>query len=132
MRLLQGCISLALALFMCACATGNGAGRLETSVLPAPDLLTTVADQPDYRLGPNDLLNVVVFQVQDLERDVRVDNAGHISLPLIGTVSAAGSTAMELQARIEAAYRSRFLQDPQVSVFVKEYARRRITVDGAV
>lgn len=132
MTLLRGCIGLAMALLMCACATGKRQGRSEAPELPAPETFMAVVGRPDYRIGPNDLLNVMVFQVKDLERDVRVDNDGQISLPLIGSVAAAGSSTKELQARIEAGYRSRFLQDPQVSVFVKEFASRRVTVDGAV
>jgi len=121
-----------MALLMCACATGKNVTGSEASQLPVPDPLAPVGVRPDYRIGPNDLINVMVFQVQDLDREVRVDNAGQISLPLIGSVPAAGSTAMELQARIEAGYRSRFLQDPQVTVFVKDFASRRVTVEGAV
>jgi len=91
-----------------------------------------VEARADYRIGPDDLLNVKVFQVQDLDREVRVDNAGHISLPLIGSIAAAGSSTEELRVRIETSYRSRFLQNPQVSVLVKEFASRRVTVEGAV
>ena len=96
---------------------------------PAADV---VDERTGYRIGPDDLLNVVVFQVADLERDVRVDNAGQISLPLIGVVDAAGLSASELAGSIEARYRQRYLQDPQVSVFVKEAAAKRVTVEGAV
>ncbi len=132
MTLVRVCISLAMSVLLCACATGNGAGRSQALELPVPGPLTTTPVRPDYRIGPNDLINVKVFRVEDLDREVRVDNRGQVSLPLIGNVDAAGSTARELQARIEAAYLSRFLQDPQVSVFVTDFASRRVTVEGAV
>ena len=132
MTLVRVFMGLASGVLVCACATGSDRGRSQASELPVPGPMESVAPRPDYRIGPNDLLNVVVFQVADLERDVRVDNAGQITLPLIGSVDAAGTTPKELQMRIEADYRSRFLQNPQVSVFVKEFASRRVTVEGAV
>jgi polysaccharide export outer membrane protein len=73
-----------------------------------------------------------VFQVEDLDREVRVDNAGEISLPLIGSVLASGSTVPELQAEIAGLYGARYLQNPQVSVLVKESGSQRVTVSGEV
>ncbi len=116
--------------FLTACAAAPSRTTAPTAVFePAADV---ASERRGYRIGPDDLLNVVVFQVADLERDVRVDNAGQISLPLIGVVDAAGLSAAELAGRIEARYRQRYLQDPQVSVFVKEAAAKRVTVEGAV
>ena len=100
--------------------------------LPPADPVATNLGQPEYRIGPSDLLSVSVFQTPDLDRDVRVNNAGQVSLPLIGAVMAAGKTVDELQAEIAARYGSRFLQQPQVSVFIKEFASQRVTVEGAV
>jgi polysaccharide export outer membrane protein len=102
------------------------------SQLPQADPVGVALGQPEYHIGPNDLLSVSVFQTPDLDRDVRVNNAGQVSLPLIGAVAAAGRTADELQADIAARYGSRFLQNPQVSVFIKEFASQRVTVEGAV
>ena len=125
-------MSLALAGMLSACATGIAPGAAGSRELPAPDPAAAIVVRPEYQIGPNDLLSIVVFQVKDLEREVRVDNAGQISLPLIGSVMAAGATVSELQARIAERYRERFLQDPQVSVFVKDQASQRVTVEGAV
>ncbi|MBA3487476.1 MAG: polysaccharide export protein [Lysobacter sp.] len=107
-------------------------GELPSGELPLPDPALVPTGRPEYRIGPNDLLNVVVFQVQDLERDVRVNNAGEISLPLVGTILAGGKSVQELQNLIAAGYGARFLEAPQVSVFVKEFSRQRVTVEGAV
>lgn len=101
-------------------------------MLPQGDAVADAVGRPEYRIGPSDLLTVTVFQVEDLDREVRVNNAGHISLPLIGVIEAAGLTVNELQAQIEARYAADYLQDPQVSVFVKEFASQRVTVSGAV
>lgn len=100
--------------------------------LPPGDPLSDALGRPEYRIGPGDLLKVQVFQVEDLDRDVRVDNAGRISLPLIGSVEAAGSGVAQLQDRIAARYRERYLRDPQVSVSLQESPTQRVTVGGAV
>jgi polysaccharide export outer membrane protein len=94
--------------------------------------VTAAIGRPEYRIGPSDLLSVTVFQTKDLDREVRVDNAGQVSLPLIGAVEAAGRTAHELEADLATRYGARYLQDPQISVFVKEFASQRVSVDGAV
>jgi polysaccharide export outer membrane protein len=96
------------------------------------DPVAAAIGRPEYRIGPSDLLSVTVFQTKDLDREVRVDNAGQVSLPLIGTVEAAGRTAHELEADLATRYGARYLQDPQISVFVKEFASQRVTVEGAV
>jgi polysaccharide export outer membrane protein len=102
------------------------------SQLPQADPVAAELGQPEYRIGPSDLISISVFQTPDLDHDVRVNNAGQVSLPLIGAVDAAGKTVDELRAEIASRYGSRFLQNPQVSVFVKEFASQRVTVEGAV
>ncbi|ESX65409.1 GumB protein [Mesorhizobium sp. LSHC420B00] len=83
-------------------------------------------------MSPNDVLEVNVFQVDNLNRTVQVDAGGQISLPLIGTVIAAGKTVRQLEQEIETAYGSNYLQSPDVTVFVKESIGQRVTVDGEV
>src|SRR6185295_13919778 len=78
-----------------------------------------VAD--DYRIGPSDLLEIQVFGVDTLKRDVRVNSRGAISLPLIGTVIVGGLTGDEAEQLIAQKYEKDYLQDPQVSIFIKEY-----------
>lgn len=86
----------------------------------------------EYRVGPNDLIDVEVFDMESLKRTVRVNAAGAISLPLIGAVAVAGLTSQEVEARIAARYGEKYLQHPQVSIFIKEYTSERITIEGAV
>lgn len=97
--------------------------------LPAPQNTQNGSEQP---LSPNDVLEVSVFQVDNLNRTVQVDAAGQISLPLIGTVTAAGKTVRQLEKEIETAYGAKYLQSPDVTIFVKESIGQRITVDGEV
>lgn len=118
------------AVLLSACASRGDVAQ--APALPVVDPVTEVLGQPEYRVGPHDLLTVTVFQIKDLDREVRVNNAGQISLPLIGGVQAAGRTVAELEADIARLYGARYLQDPQVTLFVKEFSSQRVTVNGAV
>ncbi|RAZ91722.1 polysaccharide export protein [Mesorhizobium hawassense] len=108
----------------------SGGGALQiVKDLPAPQNSQNGSEQP---LSPNDVLEVDVFQVDNLNRTVQVDASGEISLPLIGTVTAAGKTVRQLEKEIETAYSANYLQSPDVTIFVKESIGQRITVDGEV
>ena len=86
----------------------------------------------DYRIGARDLLEIRVLDVEDLENTtVRVTEDGRISLPYIGELLAQGLTRIELEDALETALK-RFINDPQVSVFVREYESQRVSVIGAV
>nr|WP_254201262.1 polysaccharide biosynthesis/export family protein [Lysobacter sp. MMG2] len=108
------------------------AGREELDSLPAADSVVDALGRSEYRIGPSDLLTVTVFQVDDLNREVRVNNAGLISLPLVGAVDVAGRTVGEIEELLAERYSERYLRTPQVSVFVKEFSSQRVTVSGAV
>lgn len=86
----------------------------------------------EYRIGPSDLIEISVFQVPDLSKTVRVSAQGALTLPLVGRVEAGGLTAQELEALIAKKLSESYLQDPQVSVFIKEYISQRVTVEGSV
>jgi polysaccharide export outer membrane protein len=129
-----------LAMLLAGCAGSGGtrrsAGNAVAGIdLPPPD--TTAASgayegASDYRIGAQDLLQISVFGVQDLDKEVRVNSNGQISLPLVGGVMAGGKTIPELEADLAKKYADGFLQNPQVSVFVKEYTSQRVTLEGAV
>ena len=99
------------------------------SELPTPQ---NTADGTERPIAPGDILEVSVFQVPDLSRTVQVDDAGRVSLPLIGVVPAAGKSVRTFENDIILAYGRDYLQSPQISVFVKESAANRVTVDGEV
>lgn len=86
----------------------------------------------DYRVGPNDLIEVDIFEMENLKRTVRVNAAGAISLPLIGHVVIGGMTSQEIESHIADRYSEKYLQNPQVSIFIKEFTSERITIEGAV
>ena len=85
-----------------------------------------------YRIGPQDVIQVSVFMVPELSRTVQISDAGAANLPLIGEVPVAGKTGREVEQDITRLLKAKYLQKPQVSVFVKEYNSQRITVEGAV
>ena len=86
----------------------------------------------EYRISPQDIIDVSVYQVPDLNRSVQVDASGMAGLPLLGGVQAGGRTVRELEGDIAKRLGARYLQSPQVAVFVKDAAGLRVTVDGAV
>lgn len=86
----------------------------------------------EYRVGPNDLLDIEVLNLENGKRTVRVNQAGYVTLPLIGAVTVAGLTQQQVEEQIATMYGDKYLQNPQVSVFIREFTTERITVDGAV
>lgn len=111
------------------------APRSGATSLPAPDTTTAAGayeGASDYRIGAQDLLEISVFGVDSLNRTVRVNSNGQISLPLIGGVQAGGRTIPELERDIGEKLAQDYLQNPQVTVFVKEFTSQRITLEGAV
>lgn len=129
---------LAIALSLSACAGGEkpplgGAANLQVldmTELPPP--VDAGEGDVEYRIGAYDRLTIDVFGVEDLGREVQVDGAGRIALPLAGTIQAGGSTPFELAQRISARLQERYVRDPQVSVNLKEAISQVVTVDGEV
>jgi len=103
---------------------GNAPGNLAQPSGPLAD--------PNYVLGPEDVINIDVFNVPELSKNVRVANDGMISLPLIGRVQAAGLTAEELRKELADKWGENYLQDPQVTVFINEFKAKPVSVIGAV
>ena len=86
----------------------------------------------DYKIGPEDLLEISVFEDDKLNKTVRVSSQGNISLPLLGILRVKGLTANELEKEIRDLLAEKYFKDPHVSVFIREYRNQRISVMGAV
>lgn len=112
-------------------AQGTAAFKVPAAMgaLPKSESITSI---PNYKITASDLLEIEVFGVEDLKRTVRVNTAGSISIPLVGMVQVAGLTATEAEAAIAMRYGADYLQNPQVSIFIKEFTNQRVTIDGAV
>ena len=86
----------------------------------------------DYKIGPEDLIEISVFEEEKLNKTVRVSSQGNISLPLLGVLRVKGLTSNELEKETRELLAEKYFQDPHVSVFIKEYRSQRISVIGAV
>lgn len=86
----------------------------------------------EYRIGAKDLLEIKVFGIDELNQTVRVSEEGKISLPLLGEIEVEGLTQNGLVLRLEELLREKYLQDPRVSIFIREYQSKRVSLLGAV
>jgi polysaccharide export outer membrane protein len=93
----------------------------------------TAVDQAALSIGPGDLLDLSVYHVPELLLKVRVDTNGYVSLPLIGDLKLSGVTVRDAQLRIaHMLVNLELVKQPQVSLFVEEFATQGITVYGEV
>lgn len=87
----------------------------------------------NYRLGPGDLLEITVFGVDEFSRTYRISESNTITMPHLGKVSAGGITGEELESSIaELLTIGGLVNEPMVSVFIKEYRSQPVYVLGAV
>lgn len=86
----------------------------------------------NYAIGPGDLLEISVFELEELSRTVRVSADGTISYPMVGVVEVRGLTALELEQRLAEMLAQKYIRDPQVSVFLREMQSGTVAVLGAV
>ena len=102
-----------------------------TALASSRDSADVSGDETDYRITPQDILQVAVFQVPDLTRTVQVDGSGFVTLPLVGNVPVRGKTVLQAQNDITGRYQKSYLQSPQVTVSLVK-SGQRVTVSGAV
>jgi polysaccharide export outer membrane protein len=87
--------------------------------------------ESEFRLGPDDVIEVSVYQEKELGGTVPVRPDGKISIPLIGEMPASGKTAIQLQQEITLKY-AQFVAAPAVTVVVKEVNSPKVSVLGEV
>lgn len=130
-RLLLFPVVAALASAGCADSRG-GPIPYDVSGFGVPDSPALVPLEAGYRIAPMDRLTVRVFKMPDLSGEYEVDLAGNISMPLIGELRAYDLTTAQLDDALTARLGEKYLENPDVSVGIKESMRRNVTVDGAV
>lgn len=108
--------------------TGRGSAAAAASALTA----TATPGAGSYKIGPQDVLDISVFKVPELSKSVQVAETGTINLALVGDIEAAGRTSQDIERELVNRLGAKYLRNPQVTVFVKEYNSQRITVEGAV
>jgi polysaccharide export outer membrane protein len=91
----------------------------------------TVATDPDYKIGPQDMLRIDVWKEPDISRVVPVRPDGKITLPLVNDVQASGLTTTQLAAKIAEGLK-KYITSPQVTVGVTEINSRKVFVSGEV
>jgi polysaccharide export outer membrane protein len=127
-------IVLALAAGACGALAQTSPLAPPTNTPPAP---AGLADSPPvasqtYVLSPNDMVLVKVYQEDDLETKMRVAKDGTSTFPLIGVVQIGGKTIQQATTLIRDALGKDYLVNPQITMTVVEYAKRRFTVLGQV
>jgi polysaccharide biosynthesis/export protein len=123
---------LAAGLLLAGCTEGRGGALPYDIAMPAPDAPTVVPLESGYRIAPLDKLAIKVLKMEDLTGEYNVDLAGNISLPLIGEVKAVNLTTAQLDSALTTKLGEKYLENPDVSVGIKESTSRVVTVDGAV
>ena len=120
-----GIVVIAIGLMTCAYAQQQSGGAAS---LP---IVQVAYGDSEFRLGPDDVIEVSVYQEKELSATVPVRPDGKISIPLIGEMPASGKTATELQKEIALRY-AKFIAEPSVTVVVKEVNSPKVSVLGEV
>ncbi len=134
-RSVSGTVCMLLAALLChACANAKRRAALDAAAAAgAPYAVGEPSDvvPADYVIGPEDLLSIVFWRDKELSGDVMVRPDGRISLPLMNEFEAAGLTTEQLREKLMAAA-DKLLQDPNVTVIVKQINSRRAFITGMV
>jgi polysaccharide export outer membrane protein len=108
--------------------------------IAAAAMLGSSGASSDYKIGPEDLLEITLFNIPEahgMERQVtprttlvRVSHQGQISLPVVGEIDIKGMTISAAERTLRERY-DKYLYSPEVGVMVKEF-RQRVSIIGAV
>lgn len=85
-----------------------------------------------YIIGPGDVVEIRVYDNDDLETLVRVDASGNIIMPLLGQVKVSDLTTSQVGEKLTKLLADGYLVNPQVNVFVKEFRSKKVVVLGRV
>lgn len=115
-------------------ASSNGDNSVEVAELNKQlyASFTATPSYEDYVIGGGDLVQVSIFEAPDLNTESRVSARGGVTLPLLSTVQIAGLSVREAEQYVEGLYREKYLQDPHITIFVKEQFGSKITLMGAL
>src|SRR5258708_4661042 len=142
-RLMLPTVLFALLWFAVPCCPAQQPGmeNMKANDIPAPPNSASTSNDsvphgrsaPDLLIGSGDLLEVSIFGAPDFNHQVRVSSGGDISLPLIGAVLVSGLNPEQAEKLIhDKLVEGAFYNNPQVSVFVREYDSGGVYVLGEV
>ncbi|MDH5406970.1 MAG: polysaccharide export protein [Candidatus Aminicenantes bacterium] len=97
-----------------------------------PETIIVQNTSRDYIIGAEDLIGISVYELPEMNKTVRISGEGSITLPFIGEIKAEGLTQQELEKIIRILLSERYITNPQVTVFIKEYRSKRASIIGAV
>src|ERR1700730_17747980 len=86
----------------------------------------------ESRIGPDDMLEITVFEAPELNHTLRVSANGEILLQLLGEVRAGGLTPRQLELVLQEVLRRTYMKDPHFGVFLREWQSHPVAVVGAV
>jgi polysaccharide export outer membrane protein len=119
---------ITLGLSVALAQTKADAEQVSLPAAPPPS-----AESARVRVGPGDLLEVRVFDVDELTQKVRVSDRGEAVLTFLGPLQLAGLTTSEVQTLVANRLRDgNYVREPQVSVFIEEYGTQGVSVLGQV
>ena len=128
---MTACLVLLLGACSVADAQSSAGASNQKPASQAPAAPAVAPTDPDYRIGPQDVVQIDVWKEPEITRTIPVRPDGKISLPLLNDVQAAGLTAMQLAGNIREGL-TKFLNSPQVTVTVTQINSRRVFVTGEV
>jgi polysaccharide export outer membrane protein len=94
--------------------------------------LPGVTSGSDYQVGTGDVLDITVYDNDDLKTRVRVGNDGTIVMSLLGQVEVSNLTVTQISDKITSLLADGYLIKPQVNVFIKEFRSKKVVVLGRV
>jgi polysaccharide export outer membrane protein len=107
-------------------------GQIQEQLMKQAVMLSK-PDFTDYKVGPEDLLQISFLDAEKLSSEARVDGQGEIRLLLVGDVEVGGLSPVEITRKLARLYKEGdYLRDPQITVAVKEFRHQRVAVTGAV
>lgn len=124
------CLNWCGAVLLATCLFAHAAQTNSPATTPASS--ATNSTRREYTLVASDVIQVKVYQEDDLDARVRLSKDGSVTLPLIGTTLVGGKTREQAAAAIRERLGEKYLVNPQVTVDVIEYSKRRFTVLGQV
>jgi polysaccharide biosynthesis/export protein len=110
----------------------GGAGCAAVTVLLACLVGAAAAQEPAYVLDSGDVLDITLWNQQELSGEFRVNSEGSFTFPLIGRVQARGQTPRDLEQELRRRLVDGYFNRPQVSVAIKQYRQQEVHVIGEV
>jgi len=114
------------------CVCGTAAARAQEATPRAAEAaVITTPDDGDYKIGPEDILDISVWKNEELSRTVPVRPDGKVSLPLVNDIQAAGLTPSRLRQELTRRL-AEYVPSPEVAVIVREVHSAKVSVVGSV